>query len=115
MSAPEGFGHEVAPLGSTLSDGAAERLPADAARILGEVQGLIEAGKVGDVSDEAAQDLLLAAVRLFSAKRDQGAAFPAFAADAVTATDVAITCVAMTEVVNLELFELALWHGWSNV
>jgi len=28
---------------------------------------------------------------------------------------VAVTAVAMTEVVNLELFELALWHGWSNI
>ena len=114
MSAADGSRDGLAP-SSSSSDGPAERLPADAARILREVQGLIEAGKAGDVSDRAAQDLLLAAVRLFSAKRDQGAAFPAFPADQVTATDVAITCVAMTEVVNLELFELALWHGWSNV
>jgi hypothetical protein len=33
----------------------------------------------------------------------------------VTATDVAVTAVAMTQVVNLELFELALWNGWSNI
>jgi hypothetical protein len=26
-----------------------------------------------------------------------------------------VTAVAMTQVVNLELFELALWHGWSNI
>ena len=33
----------------------------------------------------------------------------------MTATEVAVTCVAMTKVVNLELFELALWAGWSNI
>ncbi|MEA2519587.1 MAG: hypothetical protein QOF49_1667, partial [Chloroflexota bacterium] len=62
-----------------------------------------------------AQDLLLAAVRLFSAKRDHGSQLTAFSADGVTATDVAVTAVAMTKVVNLELFELALWAGWSNI
>jgi hypothetical protein len=87
----------------------------DARRVLAEVERLIAADATATVPDEAVQDLLLAAVRLFSARRDQGARFPAFRGDRVTATDVAITAVAMTEVVNLELFELALWRGWSNV
>lgn len=97
------------------AESTASSLADDAQRILAEVQRLVRDGAVADVSDRTAQDLLLAAVRLFSAKRDQGSTMTAFAADAVTATDVAVTAVAMTKVVNLELFELALWAGWSNI
>ena len=87
----------------------------DAARLLAEAERALTEDRVADVPEQAVQDLLLAAVRLYAAKRDRGESFPAFGGDKVTATDVAITCVAMTEVVNLELFELALWRGWSNV
>jgi hypothetical protein len=91
------------------------RLTEDAARILAETDRLLESGAVADLPDAAVQDLLLAAVRLFSAKRDLGERLPAFPKNAVTATDVAVTAVALTEAVNLELFELALWNGWSNI
>lgn len=102
------------------ADGATRAGPAaqlaDAARRSLELADRILAeGSLDSVPDEAVQQLLLAAVRLFSAKRDQGARLAAFPADSVTATDVAVTAVAMTQVVNLELFELALWHGWSNI
>ncbi|HEY3522342.1 MAG TPA: hypothetical protein VGK63_01450 [Candidatus Limnocylindrales bacterium] len=82
---------------------------------LAEVERVLSGGTVAEVPDETVQALLLAAVRLFSAKRDSGERLDAFPANSVTATDVAVTCVAMTEAVNLELFELALWHGWSNI
>ena len=73
-------------------------------------------GAIEGVSDEAVQQLLRAAVRLYAAKRDAGARLAAFPGGTdVTATEVAVTCVGMTEVVNLELFELALWAGWSNI
>jgi hypothetical protein len=91
------------------------RLTEDAARVLAETDRLLASGSVGEVPDAAVQDLLLAAVRLFSAKRDLGTRLPAFPKNAVTPTDVAVTAVAMTEAVNLELFELALWNGWSNI
>jgi hypothetical protein len=91
------------------------QLATDAARILAEAERLLADGRIDDVPDQAVQQLLLAAVRLFSAKRDTGAKLAAFPAGSVTATDVAVTAVAMTEVVNLELFELALWNGWSNI
>jgi hypothetical protein len=83
--------------------------------VLAEAERVLADGSIGDVPDEAVQRLLLAAVRLFSAKRDTGSRVEAFPPDGVTATDVAVTCVAMTQAVNLELFELALWHGWSNI
>ncbi len=99
----------------TRHEGGSPSFAADAARLLAEAERAVAEDRVADVPEQAVQDLLLAAVRLYAAKRDRGDSFPAFAADRVTATDVAITCVAMTEVVNLELFELALWRGWSNV
>ena len=104
---PASAGSATAAGGAVLAD--------EARRILAEVQRLLRDDAVDDVPDQAAQDLLLAAVRLFSAKRDRGSSMAAFGADQVTATDVAVTAVAMTQVVNLELFELALWHGWSNI
>jgi hypothetical protein len=105
---------ESTPRTGTPPDGDPPLL-ADARRVLAEVERLIAADATATVPDEAVQDLLLAAVRLFATRRDQGDRLAAFPADRVTATDVAVTCVAMTEVVNLELFELALWRGWSNV
>ena len=90
-------------------------LAEDARRVLAEAERILAAGEVADVPDEAVQQLLLAAVRLFSAKRESGVRLEALPQGSVTATDVAVTCVAMTEVVNLELFELALWHGWSGI
>jgi len=92
-----------------------QALAGDAARVLSEAERILSDGRIRDVPDEAIQQLLLAAVRLFSAKRDAGTRLEAFPAGSVTATDVAVTAVAMTEVVNLELFELALWNGWSNI
>jgi len=106
-------GSATAPGSASAADGA--RLADEARRILADVQRLLRDDAVDNVPDQAAQDLLLAAVRLFSAKRDRGSSMAAFGADQVTATDVAVTAVAMTQVVNLELFELALWHGWSNI
>ena len=91
-------------------------LAQEAAHVLQRSLQLLDAGKVDEVSDEAVQQLLLAGAKLFYAKRDSGnklAAFPG--PGSITASEVAATCVGMTEVVNLELFELAMWAAWSNV
>jgi hypothetical protein len=88
----------------------------DAARRVATLADDAVDGAIESVSDEAVQQLLRAAVRLYAAKRDAGRKLAAFPGQSdVTATEVAVTCVGMTEVVNLELFELALWAGWSNI
>jgi hypothetical protein len=107
MSSPEAATGTTGTTGPAVAD--------DTARILAAVDGLLATGRIGDVPDAAAQQLLLAAVRLFAAKRAEGDRLPAFGPGLVTATEVAVTAVALTEAVNLELFELALWNGWSNV
>ena len=100
---------------SSPDAGTAHGLGAEAAGILATADRLIADGRVDDVPDEAVQQLLLAAVRLFAAKRDLGTGLEAFPQGSVTATQVAVTAVALTKAVNLELFELALWNGWSNI
>ncbi len=101
---------------SSPDQGTSTGLEALARDALAEAERILDGGgSIADVPDQAVQRLLLAAVRLFSAKRDAGERLEAFPANSATATDVAVTCVAMTEAVNLELFELALWHGWSNI
>jgi hypothetical protein len=109
MSSPE-----TAPA-LAASSATAPGLASDAARVLEDVGRLVGEGRVGEVPDEAVQQLLLAAVRLFAARRGHGPRLPAFETGAVTATEAAVTAVALTEAVNLELFELALWNGWSDI
>lgn len=95
---------------------AGTELGPEAAQILKRALEILESGDVADVSDLAVQQLLQAGTRLYFAKRDSGNKMAAFTGpEAVTASEVATMCVGMTEVVNLELFELALWAAWSNV
>jgi hypothetical protein len=67
------------------------------------------------LSDIDIQDMLAKSVRLYaerSAERD--GTLPAFAADAVTATEVMVTVTAMLKAVNLQVFELGMWQAWSG-
>lgn len=103
MSSPE-----AAPASATLAQ--------DAHRILERAREALAAGDIDAVPDVAVQELLLAGVKLYFAKRDNGSRIAAFTGpEEITASEVAAACLGMTEVVNLELFELALWAGWSNV
>jgi hypothetical protein len=103
MSSPE-----ATAAGATLAQ--------DAPRILEAARQALDAGEIDAIPDEAVQQLLLAGVKLYFAKRDNGSKLAAFPGpEGITASEVAAACVGMTEVVNLELFELALWAGWSNI
>jgi hypothetical protein len=91
-------------------------LSQEAAEALKAAMEILDAGAIDSVADEAIQQLLLAGTKLYFAKRDSGSKLAAFPGpEGVTASEVATACVGMTEVVNLELFELALWAAWSNV
>jgi hypothetical protein len=69
----------------------------------------------GAVSEETVQRLLAAAVRLYAAHAEQASGTPAFAPDSdITATEVAMTCTAMLEAVEVEVFELGMWQVWGT-
>ncbi|HKA76284.1 MAG TPA: hypothetical protein VKD19_04175 [Pseudolabrys sp.] len=66
-------------------------------------------------SDADVQDMLAKAVRLYAERAtERDGAFPAFASDAVTATEVMVTVAAMLSAVNLQIFELGMWQAWSG-
>lgn len=85
-----------------------------AARVHEIASRLHEAGRGREADDAAVQQLLTAAVRLYVQKRIAEQDVKAFLADTVTATDVSIVTTAMLEAVDLQLFELTLWHGWGR-
>jgi hypothetical protein len=85
-----------------------------AARLHEIASHLHETGRGPEVDDEAVQQLLTAAVRLYVQKRIAEQDLAAFLENTVTATDVSIVTTAMLEAVDLQLFELTLWHGWGR-
>ena len=85
-----------------------------AARVHEIASRLHETGRGREADDAAVQQLLTAAVRLYVQKRIAEQDVAAFLEDSVTATDVSIVTTAMLEAVDLQLFELTLWHGWGR-
>jgi hypothetical protein len=75
----------------------------------------MQADAIDRPSDSEIQHMLAKAVRLYAERAAEGdRALPAFAADAVTATDVMVTVTAMLKAVNLQTFELGMWQAWSG-
>jgi len=66
-------------------------------------------------SDAEIQDMLAKVVQLYAERAaERDGALPAFAADAVTATEVMVAVTAMLKAVNLQVFELGMWQAWSG-
>jgi hypothetical protein len=66
-------------------------------------------------SDVEIQGMLAKAVRLYAERAAEcDGALPAFAPDAVTATEVMVAVTAMLKAVNLQVFELGMWQAWSG-
>jgi len=96
---------------SDLAANDAAKLAEDAQRIWRQVQAIEVSGQVRDVSTEAIQDLLTAALKLYSAKVDASQKnFSPVRADAkISATEVAVLTVELMHVVDLNLFDLSMW------
>ncbi|HET7191743.1 MAG TPA: hypothetical protein VFI98_07500 [Pseudolabrys sp.] len=72
-------------------------------------------GRANDPSDGDIQQMLAKAVRLYAERAaERDSTLPAFASDAVTATEVMVTVTAMLKAVNLQVFELGMWQAWSG-
>ena len=64
-------------------------------------------------SPETVERLMTVAMKLYVAHHERGERFHPVGPD-VGATEVAIMASAMLEAVNLEVFELSIWHGLSH-
>jgi len=62
---------------------------------------------------ETVQRLMTVAMKLYVAHHERGERFDPVGPD-VGATEVAILASAMLDAVNLEVFELSIWHGLSH-
>ena len=80
---------------------------AAATRLLGQA---VAGGDLTSLPDTALQALLAASVRAYAARVETRGQIPAFARDAATATDVAVTATAMLAAVDVGVFELGMWQ-----
>jgi len=68
--------------------------------------------EAGEIADADLAKAMTAAVRLYAARVEARDRFPApLEAGEVTATDVAITASEMIRAVDMNLFDLSMWHG----
>jgi len=96
-----------------MSSSEADRgdLNAAAERALEIVEQALRDGETEDIPDETVQRLLTAGTKLFANKVEMEERFfsPYTGPEAVTATDVVMTCSDMLRAVNLSTFDLAMW------
>ena len=97
---------------STLAE--IQELQALAAKVREIADRLHRSGEAPGVADQAVQELLTAGVQLYSQKRSADQELSPFVEHTITATDVSIVATGMLEAVDLQLFELTLWHGWGR-
>jgi hypothetical protein len=73
------------------------------------------AGGYADLSNEALQDVLAGAVRVYSDRVQAGDQFRPFKpGSGITATDVMVTGTQMMRAVGVQLFEFGMWQAWSG-
>jgi hypothetical protein len=67
-------------------------------------------GDLDAIPDDALRRVLTSAIKAYAAKAEAADAEPApFDADAVTATETAVTACAMIRAAGLNLFDIAMW------
>jgi hypothetical protein len=71
-------------------------------------------GSGTELTDEALQELMGAAVRLYAERVERGGDLPIVKASAIAATEALLTTSALLRAVNVEVFELGLWQSFSQ-
>jgi hypothetical protein len=85
----------------------------DCSRTLAEIANTLDLG--GEtVGDDALQDLMGIAVRLYSERVERGGDMAAVKPSTINATDALLTTTALLRAVNVQLFELGLWQAWAH-
>ena len=93
------------------SDEQTQELDQAATRVLEIAERALLDGQTENISDETVQRLLTAGTRLFANKVEMEDRYfsPYTGPEAVTATDVVMTCSDRLRAVNLSTFDLAMW------
>src|ERR1044071_2299305 len=89
-------------------------LSADAIRLATEIE---QAFKKSDsaISEEAMQALMSTLCRVYSAQVENGANYtPIPEGQVVSPTGVMVTASGLLKAANLAVFELGMWHSWTN-
>ena len=88
-----------------------DALEAAATKALEVAESALMRGETEGISDETVQRLLTAGTKIFANKVEMEERFfsPYIGPEAVTATDVVMTCSDMLRAVNLSTFDLAMW------
>lgn len=84
-----------------------------------EMANLLERALRGDnlaaIPVEPLQQLLAAAIKAYSAKRETGEDFhPVSRAGRLTPTDIMVTANGLLRSGNLQIFELGMWQSWTG-
>ncbi len=81
-----------------------------AAEFCDVVNASLRRGDLDAIDDAALRRVLTAAVKAYAAKAEAaGGEFAPFEAEAVTATETAVTACAMIRAADLNLFDIAMW------
>ena len=78
------------------------------------IEELLSSNELETIDQASVQELLSAAVRLYSARVEADGLFPAVSRDAITATEAMIASSGLLRAVNIAPFELGLWQAWSS-
>ena len=71
-------------------------------------------GDPADICDASLQQLIAAAVRVYTNKVERFGGFPVIAGGTITPTDAMITTTALLKAVNVQVFELGCWQNWAG-
>lgn len=79
------------------------------------MEKLLRAGDLSALPAEPLQQLIAAAAKAYSAKREAGEQFhPVSRAGRLTPTDIMVTANGLLRSGNLQIFELGMWQSWTG-
>jgi hypothetical protein len=88
---------------------------AEAQRLAAEIERAVAQGKLDVLTPDAAQALMAALCRLYSARVESGQELlPLPSRGVANATDVMITASGLLKSANLAVFELGMWQSWTG-
>lgn len=79
------------------------------------IEKALRAGDLSAIPAEPLQQILAAAAKAYSAKREAGEQFhPVSRAGRLTPTDIMVTANGLLRSGNLQIFELGMWQSWTG-